>query len=155
MSDFWSDPSSTFIFHVSEQRRLWQDWLRGCAGSPEPSLVAYVISIIISWAGSNIMNLPLDHIAPTPQKVRIRFSETKNVFVVSSPRRCTFWIFWEQSCAQPGTRRPKGCHISHYLSWADLIKLSMLFLIGCCISKGSLSGLFRDHNSCCCVMWRS
>ena len=28
--------------------------LRGCAGSPEPSLVAYVISTIISWAGSNI-----------------------------------------------------------------------------------------------------
>ena len=26
--------------------------LRRCAGSPEPSLVAYVISTIISWAGS-------------------------------------------------------------------------------------------------------
>ena len=26
--------------------------LRGCAGSPEPSPVAYVISTIISWAGS-------------------------------------------------------------------------------------------------------
>ena len=26
--------------------------LRGCAGSPEPSLVAFVISTIISWAGS-------------------------------------------------------------------------------------------------------
>ena len=26
--------------------------LRGCAGSPEPSLVTYVISTIISWAGS-------------------------------------------------------------------------------------------------------
>ena len=25
--------------------------IRGCAGSPEPSLVAYVISTIISWAG--------------------------------------------------------------------------------------------------------
>ena len=32
--------------------------LRGCAGSPEPSLVAYVISTIISWAGSN-GNFPL------------------------------------------------------------------------------------------------
>ena len=28
--------------------------LRGCAGSPEPSLVAYVISTKISWAGSII-----------------------------------------------------------------------------------------------------
>ena len=26
---------------------------RGCAGSPEPSLVAYAISTIIPWAGSN------------------------------------------------------------------------------------------------------
>ena len=29
--------------------------LRGCADSPEPSLVAYVISTIISWAGSVIL----------------------------------------------------------------------------------------------------
>ena len=27
--------------------------LRGCAGSPEPSLIAYVIRTVISWAGSN------------------------------------------------------------------------------------------------------
>ena len=32
-SDFWSDPSSTSILHVCEQRR--------CAGSPKPLLVAY------------------------------------------------------------------------------------------------------------------
>ena len=25
MSDFWSDPSSTSIVHVCEQRRLWRD----------------------------------------------------------------------------------------------------------------------------------
>ena len=30
--------------------------LRGCAGSPEPSLVAYVISTIISCAGSFYYN---------------------------------------------------------------------------------------------------
>ena len=48
-SDFWSDPSSTSILYVSEQRRLWQN----CAAvSPEPSLFAYAISTIISWAGS-------------------------------------------------------------------------------------------------------
>ena len=27
--------------------------LRGCAGSSESSLVAYVVSMLISWAGSN------------------------------------------------------------------------------------------------------
>ena len=32
--------------------------LRGCAGSPEPSLVAYVISTIISWAGSFCLDRP-------------------------------------------------------------------------------------------------
>ena len=47
---FWSDPSSTSILHMCEQQRLWRD----CAGSPETSLVAYVISTIISWAGSII-----------------------------------------------------------------------------------------------------
>ena len=32
--------------------------LGGCAGSPEPSLVAYVISTIMSWAGSNLLICP-------------------------------------------------------------------------------------------------
>ena len=53
MSVFRSDSSSTSILHVCEQRRLWRD----CAGSPEPSLVAYVISTRISWAGSNVEQL--------------------------------------------------------------------------------------------------
>ena len=43
MSDFWSDPSSTSILHVRTAKALAS--LRG-------SLVAYVISTIISWAGS-------------------------------------------------------------------------------------------------------
>ena len=33
--------------------------LRGCAGSPDPSLVAYVISTIISWAGSFILDIDI------------------------------------------------------------------------------------------------
>ena len=36
--------------------------LRGCTGSPEPSLVAYVISTIISWAGSNEALQKLEHV---------------------------------------------------------------------------------------------
>ena len=55
MLDFWSHQLSTSILHVYEQRRLWRD----CAGSPEPSLVAYVISAIISWASSNFPVLDL------------------------------------------------------------------------------------------------
>ena len=52
MSDFWSDPSSTSILCVRTAKALAR--LRRCAGSPEPSLVAYLISTIISWAGSDI-----------------------------------------------------------------------------------------------------
>ena len=41
-------------FHTScEQTAKALARLRGCAGSPEPLLVAYVMSTIISWAGSN------------------------------------------------------------------------------------------------------
>ena len=51
--DVWFFGRPFVYFHTSCVRtakalaRLW-----GCAGSPEPSLVAYVISTIISWAGS-------------------------------------------------------------------------------------------------------
>ena len=48
-SDFWSDPSSTSILYVYEQRRLW---IRAIL--LEPSLFVYAISTINSWAGSSI-----------------------------------------------------------------------------------------------------
>ena len=51
MSDFWSDPSSTSILQVFDQRRLWRDFADAKA---EPSLVAYVISTITSRAGSTM-----------------------------------------------------------------------------------------------------
>ena len=39
--------------------------LRGCAGTPKPSLVAYAISTIISWAGSNEhLNIKSEQIMP-------------------------------------------------------------------------------------------
>ena len=44
---FLSDPLSTSILYVCEQRKLWR-----CAVSPEPSLAVYVITTIITWAGS-------------------------------------------------------------------------------------------------------
>ena len=58
--DVWFLVGPFIYFHTSvcEQQRLWWDCmharLRGCAGSPEPSLVAYVISTTISWAVSNV-----------------------------------------------------------------------------------------------------
>ena len=51
MSDFWSDPLS--YCHTSCVRTAKAlARLRGCAGSLEPSLVAYVIRTLISRAGS-------------------------------------------------------------------------------------------------------
>ena len=49
MSDFRSDPSSTLCVRTAKALAR----LRRCAVSPEPSLFAYAISTIISWAGSN------------------------------------------------------------------------------------------------------
>ena len=46
MSDFWLNHWSIAILHVCKQWRLWPD----C--TDEPLLVVYVISTIISWAGS-------------------------------------------------------------------------------------------------------
>ena len=52
--DVWFLAGPFVYFHIS---CVWTatalEKMRGCAGSREPSLVAYVISAIISWAGSN------------------------------------------------------------------------------------------------------
>ena len=51
--DVWFLVGLFIYFHTSCVRTAMAlARLRGCAGSPEPSLVAYVISAIISWAGS-------------------------------------------------------------------------------------------------------
>ena len=58
--DVWFLVGSFVYFHTSCVRTdKALSRLRGCAGSPEPSLVAYVISTIISWAGSNIKHSPI------------------------------------------------------------------------------------------------
>ena len=49
--DVWIRVGLFVFFHTSCMRTALAR-LRECAGSPEPSLVAYVISTIISWAGS-------------------------------------------------------------------------------------------------------
>ena len=51
--DVWFLVGPFVYFHTScVQTAKALARLRGCAGSPEPSLVAYVISTVISWAGS-------------------------------------------------------------------------------------------------------
>ena len=51
--DVWFLVGPFVCFHTScMQTATAQARLRGCKGSPEPSLFTYVISTIISWAGS-------------------------------------------------------------------------------------------------------
>ena len=52
--DVWCLVTPFFYYHTSCMRTAKAlARLCGCAGSPEPLLVAYVISTMISWAGSN------------------------------------------------------------------------------------------------------
>ena len=54
--DVWFLVGAFAYFHTSCVRTVKAlARLHRCAGSPEPSLVAYVISTIITWAGSNIV----------------------------------------------------------------------------------------------------
>ena len=75
--DVWFLVRPLVYFHTScEQTAKALARLRECAGSPEPSLVAYVISTIISWTGS-IMLCPFlvfflqKHLA----EVNVKFSK--------------------------------------------------------------------------------
>ena len=80
--------------------------LRVCTGSPEPSLVAYVISTIISWAGSNlatsrerlrpgncssIRNVMWSHIMSYNNFRWQNFDEMKEQFYLSSCFRTKFY----------------------------------------------------------------
>ena len=60
--DVWFLGGPFVYFHTSYERTVKAlARLCECAGSPEPSLVAYVISTIISWAGSNHLSLKLTY----------------------------------------------------------------------------------------------
>ena len=80
MSDVWSDALSTPILHVCKQRKLWrhrrpakvQASLRNRAVSPESSLVAYVISTIISRDGSFTHIRLASHFWDTGKQYRTR-----------------------------------------------------------------------------------
>ena len=54
-SDFWSDPSSTWIHYVCEQRRLWRDSASRSEGSGETARLAWAIRLcnkyhnLMSW----------------------------------------------------------------------------------------------------------
>ena len=85
--DVWFFVGPFVYFHTSYVRTAKAlARLCGCAGSPEPSLVAYVISTIISWAGSVYG--------------KITFSRTFTIFqkvLESIPSPCLSWFLFRLS----------------------------------------------------------
>ena len=106
MSDVLSDPSSTHTSCVRTAKALAR--LRGCAGSPPPSLIAYVISTIISWAGSYIIIWQFHRFSlkclPHEQRIYVHLPGNINGMqfkVITALARSNNWlcvsIIWAQS----------------------------------------------------------
>ena len=88
--DIWFFVWPSVYFHTSCVRTAKAlVRLCGCAGSPEPSLVAYVISTIISWAGS----FTLFQVIPHP--VQQSSDTTQDCMVIERilNTRCIFFFF--------------------------------------------------------------
>ena len=71
--------------------------LRGWAGSPLPSLVAYVISTIISWAGSFWHNMKTKLLYKC-QKIRVRKTKTKAlILILNEITNTVMWLNEDKS----------------------------------------------------------
>ena len=93
MSDFLVGP---FVyFHTSCVRTAKAlARLRGCAGSPEPSLVAYVISTIISRAGSFVGKL-----FSVMQNKTVRFCSIENQLIYTYDKNHLKTMIRKRICA--------------------------------------------------------
>ena len=123
---FLVDPSSTSILYMCKHWKLWRD----CAGSSEPSLVAYVISTIISclrwhiWAPHDKTNKMVcapsedsDQPGHPPSLIRVFAVRMKKVWVLSYPLSAQWRLIRLGRC--PGwSESPLGAHaILLVLSW--------------------------------------
>ena len=86
--------------------------LRGCPGSSEPSLLAYVISTIISWAGSNL------YIGTNSSRL-IRVYTTVCYFYCSHYMSCLMTKPTKWLCAQ---QRLRSAWASALKCWKDSMK---------------------------------
>ena len=96
--------------------------LRGCAGSPEPSLVAYVINTIISWAGSNWTNFvaPVSPMVYTKFHRRLCHNIRHNQYTSLVKRICVFEhsVMTNFNCACSAIQRGQGSSfLSEGSSW--------------------------------------
>ena len=101
-----------------------------CAGSPEPSLVAYVISTIISWAGSYFNEARYIYAHFVSQAALINY-KTPVSCIVFSETNCLSHISSQLSC---------GCQVSnakdltewntwHIWNWIFMISLKLFLHI--------------------------
>ena len=145
--DVWCLVGFFVYFHTSCVRTAKSlARLRECAGSPEPSLVAYVISTIISWAGSNYNGRAY------------AFDTVVDISQVEKSERLEY--FYEEQCLLESCRRsiwkinyPMIFPLVCYHSWtqrscrvhttASIIKLKRKWKITCKIYK--ISEAVRDR----------
>ena len=92
--DVWFLVGHFVYFHTSCERTAKAlARLRGCTSSPEPLLVAYVISTIISCAGSIHL---LSSLSPHLSVIRKRLLSCLDLLIL------TFWGFWRQTTRHGG-----------------------------------------------------
>ena len=137
MSEFLFNHSSISIFYACEQRRLWC-W---CADSPEPSLVAYMISTISSWAGSYGVQLGT--------KVN-RHTVSRSTYNMSME------ILYDDPLLRPPGVYSRGwesyLYVCVWLNWNIKSKFIYLFTWDCCLCnmiliRKYLTGFFfRETN---------
>ena len=85
--DVWFFVRPLVYFHTSCMRTAKAlARLRGCTGLPEPSLVAYVISTIISWAGFIVINENNN----MPERKMLLFFSLINIWLISRYDNCYF-----------------------------------------------------------------
>ena len=129
MSDLWSDPSSTSILNVCEQRRLWRD----CADAP---LVAYVISTIISFGLKKISQSIKGNKMYIFWPFRILFSVVK-IYIVPdiSISGANTWVWLSRGWSTEN-------HICYYISkcssWPIVFKSSV-----CHLGKTGITPVFK------------
>ena len=106
--DVWLLVRSFVYFHTSCVQTVQAlARLRGCAGSPEPLLVAFVLSTIISWAGSNVLysimmpSILCIHqpVSISNRKISIIFASeyidwTMRSLATETPNRCVCYPWW-------------------------------------------------------------
>ena len=112
--DVWFLVRLFVFFHTSYERTAKAlARLRACAGSPDPSLVAYMTSTIISWAGLNVPCDKTRHLSG----VWFEILQT-HIHSHSYGKRC--------GCLSEASSSPLYCMSKQWRLWQDCVDASSL-----------------------------